>query len=91
MGKRWLDNGEGEEVKNKGPWEIASDMLSALEDKEIVVHYIKGHVFQFGKVTAKKLIELDTSLQALYDAVAKKFDVEYPQKTEKIRFSVRII
>src|SRR5690606_21565758 len=59
-------------------------MLSTLEDKEIVVHHIKGHVFPFGKVTAKKLIESDTSLQALYDAVAKKFDVEYPKRQKEL-------
>jgi hypothetical protein len=43
-----------------------------------------GHVFPFGKVTAKKLIESDTSLQALYDAVAKKFDVEYPKRQKEL-------
>ena len=86
--KNWENKGwitaEGEEVKNKDLWEIASSMLSALEDKEIVVYHIKGHVFPFGKVTAKKLIESDTSLQALYDAVAEKFDVEYPKRQKEL-------
>jgi ribonuclease HI len=86
--KNWENKGwitaEGEEVKNKDLWEIASDMLSALEDKEIVIYHIKGHVFPFGKVTAKKLIESDTSLQALYDAVAEKFNVEYPKRQKEL-------
>jgi len=86
--KNWENKGwitaEGEEVKNKDLWEIASGLLSALEDKEIVVYHIKGHVFPFGKVTAKKLIESDASLQALYDAVAKKFDAEYPKRQKEL-------
>jgi len=86
--KNWENKGwitaEGEEVKNKDLWEIASGMLSALEDKEIVVYHIKGHVFPFGKVTAKKLIESDASLQALYDAVAEKFDIEYPKRQKEL-------
>ena len=86
--KNWENKGwitaEGEEVKNKDLWELVSGMLSALEDKEIVVYHIKGHVFPFGKVTAKKLIESDTSLQSLYDAVAKKFNVEYPKRQKEL-------
>jgi len=89
--KNWENKGwitaEGEEVKNKDLWEMISDMLSVLEDKEIVVYHIKGHVLPFGKVTAKKLIESDTSLQALYDAVAKKFDVEYPKRQKELELA----
>lgn len=89
--KNWENKGwitaEGEEVKNKDLWEMVSGMLSALEDKEIVVYHIKGHVFPFGKVTAKKLIESDTSLQALYEAVAKKFDVEYPKRQKELELA----
>ena len=62
-------------------------MLNVLEDKEIVVYHIKGHVFPFGKVTAKKLIESDTSLQTLYNAVAKKFDVEYPKRQKELELA----
>ena len=86
--KNWKNKGwitaEGKEVKNKDLWEIVYDMLNILEDKEIVVYHIKGHVFPFGKITAKKLIESDTSLQALYDAVAEKFDVEYPKRQKEL-------
>lgn len=86
--KNWENKGwitaEGEEVKNKDLWEIASGMLSVLEDKEIVVYHIKGHVFPFGKATAKKLIESDASLQTLYDAVAEKFDIEYPKRQKEL-------
>ena len=42
--KNWENKGwitaEGEEVKNKDLWEIVSNMLSVLEDKEIVVYHI---------------------------------------------------
>ena len=86
--KNWENKGwitaEGEEVKNKDLWEIVSDMLRILEDKDIVVYHIKGHVFPFGKVTAQKLIESDASLQALYDAVAEKFDVEFPKRQKEL-------
>lgn len=89
--KNWENKGwitaEGEEVKNKDLWEMVSSTLSVLEDKEIVVYHIKGHVFPFGKVTAKKLIESDTSLQALYDAVARKFDVEYPKRQKELELA----
>lgn len=86
--KNWENKGwitaEGEDVKNKDLWEIVSDMLRILEDKDIVVYHIKGHVFPFGKVTAQKLIESDASLQALYDAVAEKFDVEFPKRQKEL-------
>ena len=86
--KNWENKGwvtaEGSEVKNKDLWVHVSEMLSILTDKEIVVYHIKGHVFPFGKVTARKLIESDTSLQALYDAVAEKFDVEYPKRQKEL-------
>ena len=86
--KNWENKGwitaEGEEVKNKDLWEKVSGMLSMLEDKEIVVYHIKGHVFPFGKATAKRLIESDTSLQALYEAVANKFDIEYPKRQKEL-------
>lgn len=89
--KNWENKGwvtaEGEEVKNKDLWEIVSGMLSVLEDKEIVVYHIKGHVFPFGKATAKRLIESDTSLQALYEAVANKFDIEYPKRQKELELA----
>lgn len=86
--KNWENKGwitaEGEEVKNKDLWEIVSDMLRILEDKDIVVYHIKGHVFPFGKVTAKKLIESDTTLQALHTAVSEKFDAEFPKRQKEL-------
>lgn len=89
--KNWENKGwvtaEGEEVKNKDLWEKVSGMLSVLEDKEIVVYHIKGHVFPFGKATAKRLIESDTSLQALYEAVANKFDMEYPKRQKELELA----
>lgn len=86
--KNWENKGwvtaEGSEVKNKDLWVHVSEMLSILTDKEIVVYHVKGHVFPFGKVTARKLIESDKSLQALYDAVAEKFDTEYPKRQKEL-------
>ena len=89
--KNWENKGwitaEGEEVKNKDLWEKVSGMLSVLEDKEIVVYHIKGHVFPFGKATAKRLIESDMTLQALYEAVANKFDIEYPKRQKELEIA----
>jgi ribonuclease HI len=86
--KNWENKGwvtaEGSEVKNKDLWVHVSEMFSILTDKEIVVYHVKGHVFPFGKVTARKLIESDASLQALYDAVAEKFDIEYPKRQKEL-------
>lgn len=86
--KNWENKGwvtaEGEEVKNRDLWEVASEMLKTLIDKDIVVYHIKGHVFPFGKVTARKLIESDKSLQALYDAVSKKFDDEFHKRQDSL-------
>ena len=86
--KNWENKGwvtaEGNEVKNKDLWVYVSELFSILTDKEVVVYHIKGHVLPFGKATAKKLMESDASLQALYNAVAKKFDVEYPKRQKEL-------
>lgn len=81
--KGWL-TAEGSEVKNKDLWVYVSEMFSILTDKEVVVYHIKGHVLPFGKATAKKLMESDASLQTLYNAVAEKFDVEYPKRQKEL-------
>ena len=86
--KNWENKGwvtaEGNEVKNKDLWVYVSELFSILTDKEVVVYHIKGHVLPFGKATAKKLMESDASLQALYNAVAEKFDVEYPKRQKEL-------
>lgn len=78
--KNWMNNGwitaSGAPVKNKDIWvEIMNaQMRCEKAGYEVTFYYIKGHAVSFGKVTAGKLINQDSSGRLLYDAIKARVE-----------------
>lgn len=80
--KNWINKGwvtaNGTPVKNRDIWESVVKMLKYCEENniEIIPYYIKGHLASFGKATALKLLEQDTTGYKLYKAVKEKIETK---------------
>lgn len=89
MTKNWCANWENkgwrtasnEPVKNKDLWELISFVSKQIET-DVNYYHIKGHCISFGKVTATRLLEDDTSGGYLMCEVDKKFDSMAPTKED---------
>lgn len=94
MTKQWYNNWAnkgwltaiGEPVKNRDLWEAVIQTYSKVEQAglETVFYYIKGHCIPFGKVTAEKLMELDSSGEKMMFAAMTKYDSVMAVKSEQL-------
>ena len=73
--KGWI-TASGDPVKNKDIWLeiINAQRRCALVGCEITYYHVKGHAISFGKVTAKNLINQDTTGRMLYDTICNRFN-----------------
>ena len=91
MTKGWIASWEakgyitaaGEDVKNADLWKFIGK-LSNMIKCEISYYHIKGHVLQFGKVTAKKLLQSDCTGRAFCTEFDTFYDTKLNEKTEAI-------
>lgn len=87
MTKEWYKNWQrkgwvtslDEPVKNRDVWEAIIQALSKCTE-DITFYHIKGHCIPFGKVTASRLLQQDSSGLSLYNEVSTKYDALYETK-----------
>lgn len=76
--KSWRNNSwltsQGEPVKNLDLIESIVDIYESLST-EVMFYHIKGHVIPIGPVTARKMLEADSTGAELYIHCMHKFDV----------------
>lgn len=94
MTKQWYANWArkgwitalGEPVKNRDLWEAVIYSYKRCDDSgiEMGFYYIKGHCIPFGRVTADRLLDADSSGQELLRAVMEKYDSIMSRKSEEL-------
>lgn len=76
--KNWMIKGwvtaSNEPVKNRDLWEqVVKLMQEHFENADIAFYHVKGHVLSVGKVTARKLIEADSTCALLLEKIIEKY------------------
>lgn len=80
VNKNWKTASDAD-VKNQDIWKPIAEMLDRIEqrDVELSVFHVKGHLMSLGKVTARNLIEEDSTGRSIYETLEGKY-VEQAQK-----------
>lgn len=73
----------GEPVKNADLWKDVKELLSLCVDNDVTFIHTKGHCLSIGKVTEKKLIELNDGYSSLLKEAHSAFSRAKQEKINK--------
>lgn len=88
--KKGWKTSKGGDVKNRDLWEKVGKIVDRLSDRELVLYHIKGHLMTLGKVTARNIIELDSTGLSLYNEMSDRYQEQLIRYKDKFEHATKL-